>query len=262
MTPPRQLGYHFSNWTGKTVAQHINFRFGKQINPRTAIAILHHLNLKLLRPRKVPAKAQPEQQLEFKTTFDHKLKQLTPQDHVFFFDGATVQYSASTTRVWANKGQQPTIPIIGGRQKMHLIGVVEPGGDKGWFATCPTLGASELIRFFKGLATQYPLGQLLIVLDNARAHHAKRVDAFLSQNPRIELEYLPPYSPNLNPIELFWKYLRQEVTHNTYYPTFESFQAAVVEFLTQFKIPKGIICTLCNMYRIPIEEKISGSVMV
>jgi transposase len=232
------------------------------MTPRGAIALLHRLDLKLLCPRTIPAKSSPEQKEVFKTTFDQRIQQLDPCDHVFFFDGATVQYSASKTRVWAKKGEQPTIPIIGGRQKMHLIGVVEPAGDKGWFATCPTLGASELIGFFKGLLTQYPIGQLLVVLDNARAHHAKKVIAFQIANPRIELFYLPPYSPDLNPIELFWKYLRQQVTHNTYYPTFEAFQTAVIEFLTQFKVPKGIIYSLCNFYRIPIKQALLGTVMV
>lgn len=256
------MGYKFSNWTGKTVAQHIFQKFQKVISSRGATALLHRLGLKLLCPRTTPAKGSPEAKQIFKTTFEQKVKQSTAQDHIFFFDAMTVQYSASVTRVWAEKGHQPTVPLIGGRQKMHIIGVVEPAGDKGWFASCPTLGAGELIGFFKGLMTQYPSGQLIIVLDNARAHHAKRVHAFMENNPRIDLQFLPPYSPDLNPIELFWKYLRQQVTNNTYYPSFEAFQNSVIEFLSSFKIPKGVICSLCNRYQISIQQQVVGSVKV
>lgn len=261
LTPPRQLGYHFSNWTGKTVAEHIKQKFGSNYTERGTLALLHRLGLKLLRPRTIPAKGDPVKQQEFRTTFDQTLENLTPQDHVLFFDAATVQHSATITRVWAKKGHQPTVPIVGGRQKMHLIGTVDPAADVGWFAHCPTLGAGELIGFLKGLLRQYPTGRIYVVLDNARAHHAKRVMNFVDNIDRLNLTFLPPYSPNLNPIEDFWRFLRKEVTHNTYYESFEAFQTSIIEFLTQFKVPQGIIASLCNKYK-KLAERVSVPITV
>lgn len=252
LTPPRNLinfNYKFSNWTGKTIAEHIHRKFHKTMTSRGAIALIHRLGLKLLRPRTFPAKADKTKQATFLSTFDQKLQTLTSEDHLTFFDACTVQHSATITRTWAKKGQQPTVPVVGGREKMHLIGAIEPAGDKGWFATCPTLGAGEFIGFLKGLLNQYPTGRLYVVLDNARAHHAKRVTEFVTQIGRLELIFLPPYSPDLNPIEDFWRYLRKNVTHNTYYPTFAEFQTAIIEYLTKFKFPQGIIATLCNKYK-------------
>ena len=140
---------------------------------------------------------------------------------------------------------------------MHILGAIEPARDIGWFATCPTLKATGLISFFTNLLQQYPSGNLNIVLDNAKVHHSKKIQDFLDFHQRIKLKYLPPYSPDLNPIEKFWKFVRQQVTHNTYYPEFEEFQTTIVDFLSSFLHPQGIIKSLCNMYRIPLQTPIA-----
>jgi len=60
--------------------------------------------------------------------------------------------------------------------------------------------------------------KILLVLDNARFHHAIINRKFLkSVKDEIVLMYLPAYSPELNPIESFWKKTRRAVTHNRYY---------------------------------------------
>lgn len=253
MTPPRDLNYSFSNWTGKTIANHIEQKFHKSMAPRTVISVLHRLGFTLLRPQTVAAKGSTQKKAEFRDTFDKTIKTLEPKDHVLFFDAATFQHSASVTRKWAKIGHQPTVPIVGGRERMHILGAIEPARDIGWFASCPTLKATGLISFFTDLLEQYPTGDLYIILDNARVHHAKKVQEFIDFHERIHLIYLPPYSPDLNPIEKFWKFVRQQITHNTYYPEFEEFQTTIVDFLSSFKHPQGIIMSLCNMYRIPLQ---------
>lgn len=259
LTPPRDLGYKYSNWTGKTVAQHIFKKFQQTITPRGANALLHRLNLKLLSPRSKPAKGDEVKKQAFKAELDQTIRGMDPQDHMVFFDAATVQYSATKTHMWAEKGHQPTIPIIGGRQKMHIIGAIEPAGDKGWFAECPTLGAKGFIGFLLGLMQRYPEGRLYVVLDNARAHHAKKVAAFILAHSRVHLLFLPPYSPDLNPIEDFWRGLRRNVTHNTYFASFDEFRAAVIEYLTRFKTPTGAIASLSTRYQNLLEKTALGT---
>jgi transposase len=76
-----------------------------------------------------------------------------------------------------------------------------------------------------------PGKRLLIVLDNAPYNHAAPVrDA--ARKLRIQLLYLPVYSPNLNLIERFWKFLKRKVARNRYYTTFIKFRKAVQNVLT------------------------------
>jgi transposase len=76
---------------------------------------------------------------------------------------------------------------------------------------------AELVcRLLRKLRAANPGKRLLVVLDNARYQRARLVQA-LARRLRIQLLFLPPYSPNLNLIERFWKFLRKKVTCNTNY---------------------------------------------
>ncbi|HEC37942.1 MAG TPA: hypothetical protein ENI29_06880, partial [bacterium] len=63
---------------------------------------------------------------------------------------------------------------------------------------------------------------------------------------RLELVFLRPYSPDLNPMEWFWKFLRKMVTHNTFSPTFKDFQRALIKFIVKHKISSPEIKTRCS----------------
>jgi transposase len=66
---------------------------------------------------------------------------------------------------------------------------------------------------------KYPSDKIVMVLDNARIHHAKLIQPFLENNrERLELVYLPPYSPPLNLIEGLWKWLKETVINNVFFP--------------------------------------------
>ena len=79
--------------------------------------------------------------------------------------------------------------------------------------------------------------KILLVLDNVRFHHASVNKEFLkSVKDRIELLFLPPYSPDLNPIESFWKKTRRKVTHNRYFESLEEEKICLTRFLRNLKM--------------------------
>ena len=61
---------------------------------------------------------------------------------------------------------------------------------------------------------KHVVGEIVLVLDNAAIHRAKAVSAFVATQDRLSLVYLPPYSPELNPIEKVWAYVKQNVLGN------------------------------------------------
>ena len=76
----------------------------------------------------------------------------------------------------------------------------------------------------------YPAAKkITVILDNAHYYRSKVVEEYL-QNSRIELMFLPPYSPNLNLIERFWKFFKKQVLYNQYYETFKQFKSACEDF--------------------------------
>ena len=91
---------------------------------------------------------------------------------------------------------------------------------------------AELVcQLLRKVRAANPGKRLLLVLDNARYQRATLVQ-LLAKRLRIRLLFLPPYSPNLNLIERFWKFLRKQVMRNTYYATFAEFRAAIQRVLT------------------------------
>jgi len=88
-----------------------------------------------------------------------------------------------------------------------------------------------------------PGKRLLIVLDNAPYNHADVVNE-AAKRLRLELLYLPTYSPNLNLIEGFWKFLKREVARNRYYTTFAEFRKAVQNVLNNIAAYRDELASL------------------
>jgi transposase len=89
-----------------------------------------------------------------------------------------------------------------------------------------------LEQFLSYLLEQNPEKHLVIVLDNAKYHHARRLKPFLKRNEdRLTFYFLPPYSPNLNPIERIWGWLKSTVVANAFSKTQEHLVKKIEQFL-------------------------------
>lgn len=86
-----------------------------------------------------------------------------------------------------------------------------------------------------------------MVLDLARIHHAKLLAPFLNEmKDRLELVFLPSYSPELNAVEGLWKWLKSDVINNVFYHTVAEIRTNVQQFMEE--IIKGsltIVARLC-----------------
>jgi len=88
--------------------------------------------------------------------------------------------------------------------------------------------------------------RLVVIVDNARYHHGNLLKLFLRKHrKRLRLEFLPPYSPKLNPIERVWKLTRRLCTHNEYFPELADLQDAVSCQLALWEQPNETLRKLC-----------------
>ncbi|MFC3771474.1 transposase [Paenibacillus sp. GCM10012303] len=81
------------------------------------------------------------------------------------------------------------------------------------------------------IAKQYPDGNIVMVLDNYRIHHAEKLQSFLKKNPRLQLVFLPKYSPELNPVEGLRKRLKSDVVNNVFFSKFYQIRTHVAAFM-------------------------------
>ncbi len=86
--------------------------------------------------------------------------------------------------------------------------------------------------------------RVVILIDTAPWHAGEPVRAALAENPHLELERLPSYSPQLNPVERFWRVLRRRATHNRLFDTLADLKRSVRNSLCYFQTVRGRVRSL------------------
>lgn len=112
---------------------------------------------------------------------------------------------------------------------------------------CTIFNAATFQSFLKRLLRQQTPGRrMMLVLDNARYHHAILLAPFLRSHARhLRLLFLPPYSPQLAPIERVWKLTRRLATHNRYFATLPEVLKAVNACFDRWRRPNKVLHRLC-----------------
>lgn len=135
--------------------------------------------------------------------------------------GATVLFvdergfSLKTTKVqtWGRRGHTPIIPT---KLRWEYLSAIGASGTGGQFLQRTHAGAIRLPQVVVCLShvLRRVAGEVVVIVDRAMIHRAKAVQAFVACHKRVELVYLPPYAPELNPIELLWADLKRHITGN------------------------------------------------
>lgn len=113
-----------------------------------------------------------------------------------------------------------------------LFGAVAPATGQIVITEADQATAETFQAFLDTLRAAFPDKTIHLVLDNATIHHAKVLQPYLMDHPELDLRFLPPYSPNLNNTERLWKWLREKVILNTYFPNLDAIRHAIARFLS------------------------------
>ncbi len=131
------------------------------------------------------------------------------QDEVGFQTEGTLSYT------WSPKGKEIAINNMGRHGRVNLMGVYELGsGDFFYKLTNFKVTALRFKRFLCCLKKKYKNDKFIIIADNASFHKAKWFSEWVKNQPWLQLKFLPAYSPDFNPIERLWKWIKKEYTHN------------------------------------------------
>lgn len=128
------------------------------------------------------------------------------------------------------RGQQKCIPTPGNQQRLHLFGAYRWEDDTITYRAAERKNSQAFIEFLEYLFVErYPTGHFILVLDNASIHKSAASLAALSLfEHRVTVIWLPAYCSDLNPIERFWRYLKEQVCINTLYPDMRELLQAVI----------------------------------
>ena len=134
-------------------------------------------------------------------------------------------------------------------KKVSFFGSVNTHNGHFIYKSSVSFNAETFLEHLKQIVTFKPKGKkILLILDNARYHHATMIRPWLEKNKRkIMLLYLPPYSPKLNPTELIWKVSRYRVTHNRYFSTIDNLSEALEMKFQDWSKPNEELQSLCKI---------------
>ena len=187
-------------------------------------------------PIKVPGKLDPERQEAFIRAYEALKGTLKEDDELFFMDAVHPEFQSKAVCGWIKRGEIKTLPTTSAQYRMHFIGALALEGMKVFAQECETVDADSMVTFFKDLEVFSKAKTIHIICDNGRSNKNKKIEEYL-RTSRIKVHYLPPYSPNLNPIERLWKVLREKKTYNKCYEKFTDFKKEIRGFFFE-EIPK------------------------
>ncbi len=168
-----------------------------------------------------------------------------PNIQLWCEDEAHFQRHSSLIRMWSPKGQQPQVFSASTREKVGFFGALDPKTGRLLTEEASTFNGGTF-GYFLYYLLQSTQGKLLLILDNAKYHRARILKEFFVQNQeRLYLVFLPPYSPELNPIERVWRITRRQVTHNRYFASLIELRTALASHFVRWQRPNIALEVLC-----------------
>lgn len=194
---------------------------------------LHAHGFSYKAPKGTPAKADPDQQRAFIQAY-HDLLKTTPEDEpIEFADAVHPSMATKVSWGWIRKGQNKPLPTTASRTRMNLLGSLNLETMSVTVGEHETIDSSAMEAHFKKLREKYPRAPRIHVILDQGPYNKSLETQKAAQKHGIKLHYLPPYSPNLNPIERLWKLMNEQVRNNVYFKSALDFKEAIRHFFHQ-----------------------------
>lgn len=207
---PRQLQFEFALWTREMIQQLIWDKFKIKLSLPSIGRLLAQLGFTCQKPLyKAIQKDESLIKEWLKTTFPKIKKRANSEGaEIFFGDAAHVRSDHHAGKTWGKKGVTPIVESTGSRFSFSLISAITAKGHMRFMVTEGGVNSDVFIEFLKRLITGAK-NKIFLVVDNGPSHVSKKTRDFVkSISKKLEIFFLPPYSPELNPDELVWNHLK------------------------------------------------------
>lgn len=216
--------------TTSSIASYILKSFSISYSVTGMRDLLHRMDYVYKKPKLVPGNPDLDAQDDFIAYYEEFMVKKPAECEVLFMDAVHPEHNTMAAYGWLKRGEKRTIPTNCGRQRLNLHGALNAETHQTHIIESKTINAESTIDLLTTVEQAYPgASEIHIILDNARYHYSKMVKGFLEKS-KINLVFLPPYSPNLNLIERLWKFFKKHVLYNTYYKKFDDFRKAAIAF--------------------------------
>jgi len=226
--------------TCRQIAEHISEVFGKTADHDCVRRMLHRHGCSWQKPGTKDHRADPELQKKFREELGNRMDN-EPQTRFFFTDEAIFQLAATVTSTWSLRGERPIVGTNLSHEKIIEMGAVEPLTGDNFHLFVPFTTKESFTVFVKEFAKSFSDDKIVLIHDGASWHNIQ------SPAENIELVRLPAYSPELNPIERLWQWIRNNFTHNTFFETINDLEQTLTDCLKNEAVLRQAICSVCSI---------------
>ena len=222
--------------------------FGVTLRRQAVYDLLHRLGYSSLLPRPQHEQANPEVQEFFKEIVVEQIEAIAaahPQEevHTYFQDEARFGQKGTITRVWARRGSRPRAVRQTGFSSLYVLAAVCAATGAMSALIMPELNTAVVNLFLEQFSRELPVGvHAVLIWDGAGFHTGEG----LVVPANVSLIQLPPYAPELNPVENLWHYLRAHHWSNRAYRDYDALQEEAVKSLCAVREDTGTIKSVCN----------------
>jgi len=207
---PRQEGFPFALWTLKMIRKFIRRELGIELSRWSVSRLLKQMGLSVQRPvwRSWQQDADAVKRWQSRQFPALRAYAKRTGAKVYFADEAGIRSDYHSGTTWAVRGKTPMVKNTGARFGCNMISAVSPRGELRFMVTERRMSASLFCEFLDRLMVGED-GTVLVVVDGHPSHKAKKVSEHLEKyHGRLRLYTLPSYSPELNPDELVWNWVK------------------------------------------------------
>ena len=159
---------------------------------------------------------------------------------MLFFDESRFGTHSKIGCGWFKRNTRPTVKMKLGYKNFYLYSGVDTKDGSSFSLIMPSVNTETMNVFLAELSQEYSSDKLALIMDGAGWH--KSSDLKVPEN--IKIFFLPPYSPELNPVERLWLYIKQRILSNKIYQTIDDLENTLCEFINE--LSKEVVKNICT----------------
>lgn len=240
---PRRFGFNEALWSLRIIAELVLMKFGVKLTLPGILKLLKHLGITPQKPLRRAYERDPQRIRDWQDVELPKIVKRAKRNGamVMFLDEAGIRSDAQLGVTWGARGKTPVVSTSGQRQKVNAISAVSPKGEFRFKVFTSRFNAAFFIKTLKDF-TKGIRRPCYFIVDGHPAHRAQVVRQFVrGTKGKIELYFLPPYAPDLNPDEFVWNHIKHHGLSRSPLRQNENLKARVIKDLKTLRRDKKLI---------------------
>jgi transposase len=234
-TRPQDYGWERSTWTTELLAKQLDEMTRVRLSVTTVGRLLHEMKARWGRPRPIVLCPWSKRQKTRRVReIEALIENLPPDEVVLYEDEVDIHLNPKIGYEWMFAGEQNRVVTPGNNVKRCVAGGLDPKTHRILWVVGDRRNSELFLQFLRRVVEKHPEAtRIHVILDNCKAHTSQKVQKALKEEfgGIIQLHFLPPYSPEHNPIERLWGELHANVTRNHRCKTIEELLDQVKRFL-------------------------------